>query len=316
MDKQSDDSNRYFSGKRHQGFSTEPSYKIVERITSEPVGCLDHGFVRLVDLMGNDTAIVEGARVSYGEGTEEVRSHAGLIDYLMEHRHTSPFEMCEIKIHVKMPIFVARQWIRHRTANVNEYSGRYSIMKDERYVPKVEDIKAQSTINKQGRDGTVDDPRLARDKIFMSGQDNHSTYLDLVGESGHGLAKELARITLPLNTYTEWYWKIDLHNLFHFLELRMDSHAQYEIRVYANAIFAMCEQWVPAAVAAYREHRLDAAHFSAGQLQALRVMINGLTNGQFADAADHLKPRQRSYLHAKLFPEPATDEQQEPKLPL
>lgn len=308
---------------RHQNFSDEPAYKTVERIGTEPTQILDHGFVRLVDLMGNDAAIVEGARVSYGEGTEEVRSHAGLIDYLMEHRHTSPFEMCEIKIHVKMPIFIARQWIRHRTANVNEYSGRYSVMKDERYVPALKDIAGQCMVNKQGRDGTVDDPRLAQDKIKLHGMDAHSVYLDLIDDSGHGMARELARMTLPLNTYTEWYWKIDLHNLFHFLELRMDMHAQKEIRDYANAIFGLCEQWVPGAVVAFREHRLDAAHFSAGQLRAIADTLAGLThdNASLKDEltamSGHLKPRQLKHLLDKLVPEeiPFSDEQ-EPQLPL
>lgn len=224
----------------------------------------------------------------------------------MENRHTSPFEMCEIKLHLKMPIFVARQWIRHRTANLNEYSGRYSIMRDERYVPDEKVIQGQCTVNKQGRDGTVEDPRLARDKILLHGMDSYSVYQDLVSPEGHGMARELARMTLPLNTYTELYWKIDLHNLLHFLNLRNDSHAQMEIRVFAEEIWKIVQQWVPTVAESFEEHYINGAKFSASQLAAIRAMINGVAP---AASVKGMKARQIAYLMGKLS-EPANVEQE------
>ena len=223
---------------------------------------LDHGFVRLIDYMGDDDAIGQAARVSYGKGTKSVSNDRGLIRYLMRHRHTTPFEMCELKLHVKLPIFVARQWIRHRTANVNEYSARYSILDQEFYLPAREHISVQSASNRQGRGQTVTDAQadavlelLRRDAVTA-----YDTYERLLNDQGDGtphdeeapqIARELARVNLNLNYYTQWYWKVDLHNLLHFLSLRMDPHAQYEIRVYADAIADMVKDWVPLAWEAF-----------------------------------------------------------------
>ncbi|RKX25082.1 MAG: FAD-dependent thymidylate synthase [Candidatus Zixiibacteriota bacterium] len=231
---------------------------------------LDHGFIRLVDYMGDDSAIVEAARVSYGKGTKKVSEDRGLIRYLMRHNHTSPFEMVEFKFHVKLPIFVARQWIRHRTANVNEYSGRYSVMKEEFYLPQLEDIRYQSTVNKQGRSSEeVPDEMKQRllEILKRSQADAYSHYNQFVED---GLARELARINLPLSLYTEWYWKIDLHNLFHFLSLRMDSHAQQEIRVYAETMSGIVKTVCPVAYEAFVDYRIDAAYFSGPELAILR----------------------------------------------
>ena len=231
---------------------------------------LDHGFIRLVDYMGDDSAIVEAARVSYGKGTKKVSEDRGLIRYLMRHNHTSPFEMVEFKFHVKLPIFVARQWIRHRTANVNEYSGRYSVMKEEFYLPQLEDIRYQSTVNKQGRSSEeVPDEMKQRllEILKRSQADAYSHYNQFVED---GLARELARINLPLSLYTEWYWKIDLHNLFHFLSLRMDSHAQQEIRVYAETMSGIVKTVCPVAYEAFVDYRVDAAYFSGPELAILR----------------------------------------------
>lgn len=237
---------------------------------------LDHGFVRLIDTMGDDAAIVQAARVSYGDGTKSVNDDAGLIRYLMRHHHSSPIEMCEIKLHVKMPIFVARQWIRHRTANVNEISGRYSILPNEFYVPAPENVAAQSKVNNQGR-GEPLHPELrglAVSKMEVHGGEAFDLYEALLDvDEGYGLARELARIVLPLNTYTEFYWKIDLHNLLHFLRLRLDSHAQYEIRVYAEAIAEIVREWVPATWSAFEDYRLNAVTFSGKEMQVLAEII-------------------------------------------
>ncbi|MBU8933813.1 MAG: FAD-dependent thymidylate synthase [candidate division Zixibacteria bacterium] len=234
---------------------------------------LNHGFIRLIDYMGDDSAIVQAARVSYGAGTKKISEDRGLIRYLMRHRHTSPFEMVEFKFHVKLPIFVARQWIRHRTANVNEYSGRYSVMKEEFYLPQPEDIRFQSTVNKQGRSPEeVPDELKHRllEVLKKSQSDAFAHYSEFVDG---GLARELARINLPLSLYTEWYWKIDLHNLFHFLSLRMDSHAQQEIRVYANVMADMVKTVCPMAYEAFVDYRLNAACFSGPELDALRPLL-------------------------------------------
>ncbi|MEA2031910.1 MAG: FAD-dependent thymidylate synthase [candidate division Zixibacteria bacterium] len=238
---------------------------------------LDHGFIRLIDYMGNDSAIVHAARVSYGEGTKKVSKDRGLIRYLMRHHHTSPFEMVEFKFHVKLPIFVARQWIRHRTANVNEYSGRYSVMKNEFYLPRPENIRFQSTVNKQGRSSeeVPDEIKQRLLEILQKSQtDSYSQYDEFVED---GLARELARINLPLSLYTEWYWKIDLHNLFHFLSLRMDSHAQQEIRVYAEIMSEIVKTVCPIAYEAFVDYNLNTACFSGPELAILRDNLTAET---------------------------------------
>jgi thymidylate synthase (FAD) len=259
-----------------------PTVPALEALLFQSMPVLDHGFVRVIDYMGDDAAIVQAARVSYGRGTRRVSEDVGLIRYLMRHRHSTPFEMCEIKYHVKLPIFVARQWIRHRTANVNEYSARYSILDREFYIPAPEHLAAQSTDNRQGR-GAVLTGQEAAHVLGLLREDATRTYdhyAEMLNEDGadpgrQGLARELARMNLTLNTYTQWYWKSDLHNLFHFLSLRADPHAQYEIRAYAEAMLNTVEAWVPAACAAFRDYRLGAATFSAGMLAVLRRMLAG-----------------------------------------
>ena len=243
-----------------------------------PVPVLDHGFVRVVDYMGDDAAIVQAARVSYGQGTRATRDDAGLIRYLMRHWHSTPFEMCEIKLHVKLPVFVARQWIRHRTANVNEYSARYSILDREFYIPAPEHLAAQSTTNNQGRGAVLEGEEAARVLAILRDDATraYDHYHAMLGQDGQqGLARELARMNLPTNIYTQWYWKIDLHNLFHFLRLRADAHAQYEIRAYAEAICDIAHDWVPAAYAAFEDYRLNAAQFSGPAMACLRRMLAG-----------------------------------------
>jgi thymidylate synthase (FAD) len=251
--------------------------------TVHPV--LDHGFVRLIDYMGDDAAICQAARVSYGKGTKSVQNDEGLIRYLMRHWHSTPFEMCEIKLHVKLPVFVARQWIRHRTANVNEYSARYSILDREFYIPQAEQLAAQSTINNQGRGAALTADESARVLEILKGDaaQTYDHYAEMIGEEDangdpkQGLARELARMNLPANIYTQWYWKVDLHNLFHFLRLRADAHAQYEIRVYADAICNIVADWVPAAYAAFADYRLGGAVLSAKGLACLQRMLKGET---------------------------------------
>lgn len=246
-----------------------------KELTNIEIKCLDHGFVRLVDYMGSDSAIVQAARVSYGEGTKKISEDKSLIRYLMRNKHTSPFEMVEFKFHVKLPIFIARQWIRHRTANVNEYSGRYSEMKDECYLPEIDQLRKQGTLNKQGSSEdalTEKDSLLVLESMKRSQTDDfekYKSYLDL------GIAREISRINLPLSTYTEWYWKIDLHNLFHFLRLRLDHHAQYEIRVYGEAIAKIIKEIVPIAYEAFEDYTLNCANFSRIELTALKAMIKG-----------------------------------------
>jgi thymidylate synthase (FAD) len=254
----------------------------LEAMLYEAVPVLDHGFVRVIDYMGDDGAVVQAARVSYGRGTRRVSEDAGLIRYLMRHRHSTPFEMCEIKYHVKLPIFVARQWIRHRMANVNEYSARYSILDREFYIPAPEHLAAQSESNRQGRGDVLQGEeaeqvlRLLRDDAAQT----YDHYAQMLNEDGadparQGLARELARMNLTLNTYTQWYWKSDLHNLLNFLSLRADSHAQYEIRVYAEAMLRSVEAWVPATFAAFQDYRMGAVTLSAGMLAVVRRMLGG-----------------------------------------
>jgi len=244
--------------------------------TAHPV--LDHGFVRVIDYMGDDAAIVQAARVSYGAGTKQARDDAGLIRYLMRHWHSTPFEMCEIKLHVKLPVFVARQWIRHRTANVNETSARYSVLDREFYIPAPEHLAAQSATNSQGRGETLQGREAARvlDILKSDAARAYDHYEEMLSQEGQqGLARELARMNLPANIYTQWYWKTDLHNLFHFLRLRADAHAQYEIRVYAEAIARIVADWVPAAHAAFEAYRVGGASFSAQGLACLKRMLAG-----------------------------------------
>ena len=230
---------------------------------------LDHGFVRLIDYMGSDESIVQAARVSYGKGTKKVSEDRGLIRYLMRHKHTTPFEMVEFKFHIKLPIFVARQWIRHRTANVNEYSGRYSVMKEEFYLPEPEDIAYQSKSNRQGRDDTALPDEVKnefRSHAESTQKELYEHYLKFIDQ---GVARELSRINLPLSLYTEWYWKIDLHNLFHFLRLRMDAHAQQEIRAFADVMAEMVRKVCPVAYEAFEDYSLYASYFSGPELAIL-----------------------------------------------
>ena len=244
---------------------------------------LDHGFIRVIDYMGDDAAICQAARVSYGKGTKSVQNDAGLIRYLMRHWHSTPFEMCEIKLHVKLPVFVARQWIRHRTANVNEYSARYSILDREFYIPEVDQLAAQSTINNQGRGAALTGAESARVLEILKGDAGraYDHYEEMIGEvdqdggEKQGLARELARMNLPANIYTQWYWKVDLHNLFHFLRLRADAHAQYEIRVYADAIARVVADWVPAAYSAFEDYRMGGVNLSGKAMDCLRRMLKG-----------------------------------------
>ncbi|MGH2551430.1 MAG: FAD-dependent thymidylate synthase [Thermomicrobiales bacterium] len=310
----------------------------LEEILYQPFPVLDRGFVRVVDYMGDDSAIVQAARVSYGRGTKKITEDRGLIHYLMRHRHSTPFEMCEIKFHVKLPIFVARQWIRHRTANVNEYSARYSILEKEFYVPDAAFLKsakaaepkkkktsqaelfgspestantlgsnlsgvlgsvikelrepkavaAQSATNKQGRGDMLSDAEVAKvtDSIEKHSLRSYSQYLGLLNQNENGsvkddeqvgVARELARTVLPVNYYTQWYWKIDLHNLFHFLSLRADEHAQYEIREYASEMLNIARKWVPIACEAFEQHRLHAVTLSAAAMAAVKRMLAGET---------------------------------------
>jgi thymidylate synthase (FAD) len=263
-----------------------PTVNGLEAILGEQFNVLDHGFIRVIDYMGNDEAVVQAARVSYGEGTKSIREDQGLINYLMRHRHTTPFEMCSIKYHVKLPIFVARQWIRHRTASVNEVSARYSILDNEFYIPAPEHLAAQSNTNRQGRNNVVEGPaanrvlELLRGDAELAYQDytallNQDETGSLRDPSWPGLARELARMNLSLNFYTQWYWKIDLHNLMHFLTLRADPHAQYEIRAYADIMLDILSRWVPWTYAAFLEYRLNARTLSATMIDVVRRMLNG-----------------------------------------
>ena len=239
---------------------------------------LDHGFVRVVDYMGDDAAICQAARVSYGRGTKAVSNDEGLIRYLMRHWHSTPFEMCEVKLHVKLPVFVARQWIRHRTANVNEYSARYSILDREFYIPAPEQLAAQSVQNNQGRGEALGADEAARvlDWLKSDAARAYDHYEAMISTEGQqGLARELARMNLPANIYTQWYWKVDLHNLFHFLRLRADAHAQWEIRAYAEVIGELTEAWVPAAYRAFRDYHVGGVTLSAQALACVRRMLKG-----------------------------------------
>ena len=254
--------------------ANRPSVPEIDAIIGDHFRVLDLGFVRVVDYMGDDAAIVQAARVSYGDGTKSVQEDTALIDYLVRNRHTSPLEQCEIKFHIKLPIFVARQFIRHRTANVNEISARYSILPDEFYLPTPEDIARQSDSNKQGRGDSLNHNSTAAVlKILREGAER--SYDDYGGLLDIGLARELARINLTLATYTQWYWKIDLHNLFNFLHLRLDPHAQLEIRRYAEVIARIVKKWVPAAYGAFVRHRLEAVTLSGPAVALVKRMLAG-----------------------------------------
>jgi thymidylate synthase (FAD) len=257
----------------------------MEALLYQPIPVLDHGFIRIIDYMGDDAAVVQAARVSYGAGTKKVREDAGLINYLMRHRHTSPFEMCELKIHVKMPIFVARQFLRHRVASANEVSGRYSILDREFYMPGPENLAAQAKTNRQGRGDVLSEAEAARvlDLLREDAARAYTHYEEMLNEidgqmvdpERQGLARELARMNLPVNLYTQLYWKMDLHNLLHFLNLRADAHAQYEIRVYAEALLDVVKQWVPLTHAAFMDYRMGAYELSAKGLAVVKRLLRG-----------------------------------------
>ena len=258
----------------------------LEKVLYEAMPVLDHGFIRVIDYMGDDTSVVQSARVSYGKGTKKVSTDAGLIRYLMRHWHSTPFEMCEIKYHVKLPIFIARQWIRHRTANVNEYSARYSILDKEFYLPEPAHLAAQSISNRQGR-GEVLEGDQAKEVLDLLKKDAEKTYNDYemmlnerfdgttIDENKKGLARELARMNLTLNTYTQWYWKTDLLNLMNFLRLRADSHAQFEIRAYADIMLETVKKWVPITHAAFMDYRVGGTEISAKGKAVIQKLIKG-----------------------------------------
>ena len=258
----------------------------LEKILYEAIPVLDHGFVRVIDYMGDDTSIVQSARVSYGKGTKKVSTDSGLIKYLMRHWHSTPFEMCEIKYHIKLPIFIARQWIRHRTANVNEYSARYSILDKEFYLPSEENLAAQSKNNRQGR-GEILSGDQAKEVLNLLKTDAERTYDNyeimlnqrydgsMIDEKKSGLARELARMNLTLNTYTQWYWKTDLLNLMNFLRLRADSHAQYEIRAYADVMLDTLKKWVPITHEAFMDYRVGGLEVSSKGKSIIKQLIEG-----------------------------------------
>jgi thymidylate synthase (FAD) len=275
-----------------------PTVPALDEWIGRDIPCLDHGFVRLVDYMGDDQAIVQAARVSYQLGTKRVREDRGLIRYLLRHRHTTPFEMCEIKVHMKLPIFVARQLVRHRAASLNEASARYSLMDREFYVPDASVLGVQSKSNRQGRGEPVSPERAAQilDILKRDAETTYAHYVDMLGgeaavattgeqreakgeaaATSEGLARELARINLPVSFYTQWYWKIDLHNLLRFISLRIDPHAQYEIRVYAEALAQLARLWVPVAYEAFEDYQLQGANLSRMEVEALRALVRGET---------------------------------------
>ena len=291
------------------GRATVPA---LEELLYKPFAVLDHGFVRVVDYMGDDSAVVQAARVSYGTGTKKVREDRGLIRYLIRHRHTTPFEMCEIKFHVKLPIFVARQWVRHRTANINEYSARYSFLDNEFYIPAPEKLASQSSANRQGR-GSVLEGEEAADVMSLLREDAyraHAHYVEMMNEDDagviqksdrRGLARELARMNLTLNFYTQWYWKVNLHNLMHFLSLRADEHAQYEIRAYADLMLEIFKQWVPLTYEAFCDYRLGAMEMST---QALNVIQRVLAGEPVEQRSSGLSKREWDELMAALALDP------------
>ncbi len=274
------------AARKMQASTRRPTVAALEEILLQPTQLLDHGFIRVVDYMGDDDAVVQAARVSYGRGTKKVSEDRGLINYLMRRWHSTPFEMAEIKFHIKLPIFVARQWIRHRTASINEYSARYSVLDREFYLPDASQLKAQSANNRQGRGDSLPEEEASKVLALLreDGERTYANYAWMLNEDEggsridperDGLARELARINLTLATYTQWYWKTNLHNLMNFLRLRADSHAQFEIRVYADAMLDVMARWVPLTHEAFLEHRLGSVTFSRSALGAIRRMIDG-----------------------------------------
>lgn len=272
--------------RNQQNITLRPVSQELEKVLYQPFEVLDHGFVRVVDYMGNDSAVVQAARVSYGQGTKKVNADKALINYLIAHRHTTPLEMCEIKFHIKLPVFIARQWIRHRTASVNEYSARYSIMEDEFYIPKAQNLSTQSKINHQGRDESrelnIEEQKRVLEILKKDSQKSYEHYLEMINqdkdgniidENKEGLARELARMNLPVNCYTQWYWKIDLHNLLHFLNLRADSHAQYEIRVYAEIMLDLVKKWVPHTYEAFMKHQKLGKNLSGPAFEVIKKIL-------------------------------------------
>lgn len=263
-----------------------------EAILDKEYPVLDHGFVRLVDYLGSDERIVQSARVSYGAGTKSYRQDKGLIAYLLRNDHTSPFEQVNFTFHIKMPIFVARQWIRHRTARVNEISGRYSVMESEHYLPARDQINLQSEDNKQGRAAEAVSDEVADTVLSILAADQKRSYESYEALLEMGIARELSRINLPLSLYTEWYWQMDLHNLFHFLSLRLDSHAQYEIRVYARIILEMVRLVCPIATEAFENYKLGSTTLTRREMDAVRAMLKGQANP--------LEGREKELLEEKL----------------
>lgn len=286
-----------------------PSSPAMDALLGRKFPVLDHGFVRLIDYMGDETAVVQAARVSYGIGTKTVSEDVSLLRYLMRHRHTTPFEMCEIKLHVKLPIFVARQWVRHRTASINEVSARYSILASEFYVPDDANVAPQSKTNKQGRAHryTENDAMMVRAVLRAACEDAFRVYTAVIDEDAYDLAREIARTVLPVSAYTEWYWKVDLHNLLHFLTLRAHPHAQYEIRVYADLILEqMVKAWVPNIFSAFEDYTRNAATFSGKEMAILRSMIerSGMTNHEIAMLRGLSGREQSAFLATLNLPDP------------
>jgi thymidylate synthase (FAD) len=279
---------------------TRPHSEFLDSMIGVKIPVLDHGFIIVRDYMGVDRSIADAARVSYGDGTRTVNDDTNLIRYLVEHQHGSPFEMCEIKIHVKLPIFIARQWIRHRTANVNEYSGRYSIMDNEFYLPKPEEMCEQSKTNKQGSGKVLsyEDSKEILDILKSDALRCNLNYNYMINKKL--FSREAARANITLNHYTQWVWKCDLRNLLHFLKLRMDSHAQFEIREYAKEIWRIVEGWVPAAAEAFEEYELHATKFSAMETELLKRLLPSTIPPEIESLVASWKPRQRAAFLAKL----------------
>lgn len=287
----------------------------MEKLLLKEFSVLDKGFVRVIDYMGSDQSVVQAARVSYGRGTKKGSEDRALIRYLMRNSHTSPFEMAEIKLHVKLPIFVARQWIRHRTASVNEYSGRYSIIDKEFYLPELAQVAPQSKKNRQGRDDELglQEAEEALNLLRAEGQRSYSAYQRLLNRgddnealdpSRQGLARELARMTLSLNFYTQWYWKIDVHNLLHFLRLRMDEHAQYEIRAYAEVLSSIVQQWMPLTFEAFVDYQLNAFNLSGPAIDVVRTLLAGR---EVSQANTGMSPSEWRELMDQLYPDGRSD---------
>jgi thymidylate synthase (FAD) len=279
---------------------TRPHSEFLDSMIGVKIPVLDHGFIIVRDYMGVDRSIADAARVSYGDGTRTVNDDTNLIRYLVEHQHSSPLEMCEIKLHIKLPLFVARQWIRHRTANVNEESARYSVMCKEFYTPSAQDMAQQSTNNKQGRGEALTPEQAGRaaDKIESFSRIARFNYESLLNEEA--LARELARMNITLNYYTQWVWKCDLRNLLHFLKLRMDPHAQLEIRKYAKEIWRIVEGWVPAAAEAFEEYELHATKFSAMETELLKRLLPSTIPPEIESLVASWKPRQKAAFLAKI----------------